>query len=57
MNWEALARHGMIAPEDLELFEFVDEPRAAFELLKRRVTLESSRPSAPCFAKSRCPPF
>jgi len=57
VNWQALVRHGTIAAEDLELFEFVDEPRAAFELLKRRVTLESSRPSSPCFAKSRCPPF
>jgi uncharacterized protein (TIGR00730 family) len=57
VNFEALVRHGTIGAEDLKLFEFVDEPHAALEVLKRRVTLESQRPSAPCFAKSRCPPF
>jgi len=34
VNFEALVRHGTIAAEDLQLFEFVDEPRAAFELIK-----------------------
>jgi uncharacterized protein (TIGR00730 family) len=56
VNFEALVRHGTIAREDLGLFEFVDEPGAALALLKRRVTLEPSRPIVPCFAKSRCPP-
>ena len=54
VNFEALVRHGTIAAEDLGLFEFVDEPRAAFETLKRRIRLPP--PQAPMsFAKSRCP--
>ncbi|HEY0767649.1 MAG TPA: TIGR00730 family Rossman fold protein [Steroidobacteraceae bacterium] len=39
VNFEALVRHGTIATEDRELFEFVDEPRAAFELIKSRAQL------------------
>jgi len=47
-------RHGTIAAEDLKLFEFVDEPQAAFELLKSRIQLAPS--AKPAFAKSRCHP-
>lgn len=54
INFDALVRHGTIAAEDLKLFEFVDEPRAALELLKRRVVTEDLRPPKPAFAKSRC---
>jgi uncharacterized protein (TIGR00730 family) len=54
VNFEALARHEMIAPQDLELFEFVDEPHAAFERLKSCIVLASS--PQPAFAKSRCHP-
>jgi len=53
INFEALVRHGTIAPADLELFSFVDEPRAALALLKRRIQLAPEPPSAPCFARSR----
>jgi uncharacterized protein (TIGR00730 family) len=53
INFEALVRHGTIAAADLELFSFVDEPRAALALLKRRIQLAPEPPSAPCFAKSR----
>ncbi|HEY8052223.1 MAG: TIGR00730 family Rossman fold protein [Steroidobacterales bacterium] len=56
INFEALVRHGTIAAEDLKLFEFVDEPRAALELIKRRVVLDSQVPQKPGFAKSRCHP-
>jgi uncharacterized protein (TIGR00730 family) len=58
INFEALVRHGTIAREDLQLFEFVDEPGAALELLKRRVVLEPPTPTPPrpAFAKSRCGP-
>src|SRR5579863_7951778 len=34
INFEALVKHGMISPEDLELFQFTDDPATAFELLK-----------------------
>jgi uncharacterized protein (TIGR00730 family) len=57
INFEALVRHGTIAREDLGLFEFVDEPRVALELLQRRITLEPpAAPHKPAFAKSRCRP-
>jgi uncharacterized protein (TIGR00730 family) len=53
VNFDALVRHGTIAPEDLKLFEFVDEPQAALELLKRRIELTPGERL--WFAKSRCP--
>jgi uncharacterized protein (TIGR00730 family) len=52
INFEALVRHGVIAAEDLHLFSFVDEPRAALEALKSRIVLEPT-PEVPSFAKSR----
>ncbi|HWZ64053.1 MAG TPA: TIGR00730 family Rossman fold protein [Steroidobacteraceae bacterium] len=55
VNFEALVRHGTIAAEDLKLFEFVDEPRAALEVLKRRIELSSEKPTGPCLARSRLP--
>src|SRR4029453_9666834 len=30
INFEALARHGMISPEDLDLFRFANTPQEAF---------------------------
>src|SRR3984885_14434731 len=54
INFEARARHGTIAPEDLQLFEFVDEPHAAFERLRARISLPPA--PQPAFAKSRCNP-
>ncbi len=52
VNFDALVRHGTIAASDLELFEFVDAPRAAFERLKARIELDPTV-AAPCFARSR----
>ena len=34
VNFDALLRHGMIAESDLALFQYVDDPQEAFELLK-----------------------
>jgi uncharacterized protein (TIGR00730 family) len=54
INFEALARHGMIADEDLEILRFVDDPGTAMKLLQR----ELERPAAgatPEFAPSRTP--
>ena len=34
LNLDLLARHGAIAPADLALFQFVDTPQQAFELLQ-----------------------
>ena len=56
INFEARVRHGTIAAADLRLFEFVDEPRAAFELIKAGVRLAPQPKPASWFAKSRCHP-
>jgi len=51
LNFEALARHGMISPEDLELFQYADNPAGALQLLQSR--LEPEAPAAtPAFAHS-----
>lgn len=52
INFEALARHGMIAPEDLSLIEYVDDPASALTSLRRRVT-PTAQAEAPAFAHSR----
>jgi uncharacterized protein (TIGR00730 family) len=53
VNFEALVRHGTIGAQDLQLFEFVDDPYTACKLLEQRIELAPS--SQPAFAKSRCP--
>ena len=57
INFEALVRHGVIAPEDLELFTFVDTPAEALERLQKGIRLEpeATPPARPAFAKSRHP--
>jgi uncharacterized protein (TIGR00730 family) len=57
LSLPALVRHGMIASEDLQLFEFVDTPAQALQRLQARIELPlDNAPRAPDFAKSRCPP-
>src|SRR5437588_2502274 len=34
INFDALVKYGMIGPEDLDLFQFADDPATALELLK-----------------------
>src|SRR6266404_8877440 len=34
INFDALVRHGMISPEDLRLFRFVDDPASALGLIQ-----------------------
>jgi uncharacterized protein (TIGR00730 family) len=55
VNFEALVRHGTIAPEDLELFSFADEPRAALATLRRSIELEAQPPGTPTLARTRIP--
>jgi uncharacterized protein (TIGR00730 family) len=38
INFDALVRHGTIAPEDLSLFQYADDPETAFEILKDGLT-------------------
>lgn len=54
INFDALVRHGMVSPEDLQLFEYVDDPAAAFEILKAALVPEQSD-KVPAFASSRTP--
>jgi len=65
VNFEALARYGMISESDLNLFQYADDPQTAFEILKdglTRLYLEPSVPlpeqeqETPAIAKSRVPP-
>ena len=58
VNFDALVKYGMIAPEDLNLFSYADNPQAAFELLKTGLTayaLQPETPETPAIAKSRNP--
>ncbi len=64
INFEALARYGMIAPADLELFEYADDPDTAFRILRDGLTryyLQPAEPlpacehETPAIAKSRIP--
>ena len=55
LNFDALVRHGMISPEDLGLFHFVDDPQAALALLQSRLSGDGKQVEGPSFAKSRTP--
>jgi uncharacterized protein (TIGR00730 family) len=52
INFDALVRHGMIAAEDLQLFDFADEPGAALALLRSRLH-PGDDDAQPAFAHSR----
>ncbi len=51
IDFNALARHGVIDPEDLKLFEFADRPEDALAILQRRLAPEPRE--MPGFAHSR----
>jgi uncharacterized protein (TIGR00730 family) len=52
VNFEALARHGMIEEKDLGLFHYVDDVRSAFEYLKSKLPLQSEQ-NSPAIANSK----
>jgi predicted Rossmann-fold nucleotide-binding protein len=52
VNFEALVRHGMIEREDLDLFQYADDPATALTLLKAALPAEPEE-AAPCLAHSR----
>jgi uncharacterized protein (TIGR00730 family) len=57
INFDALVRHGVIAAEDLRLFEFVDDPATAFRLIQAELVAPAPRAGEiPAFAPSRTPP-
>ena len=51
VDFDALVRHGMISPEDLELFEWADDPGTALALLKAGLSAAPEGPT-PAFAGS-----
>lgn len=51
IDFDALARHGMISSDDLELFHYVESPTEALAFLKERLS-EEVEPMTPAFAKS-----
>lgn len=62
VNFEALAKYGMIDAEDLNLFQFADDPQTALGILQDKLTkyylepeapLEEPAPETPEIAKSR----
>jgi uncharacterized protein (TIGR00730 family) len=62
VNFEALIRHGMISPEDVNLFQWADTPEAAFQILTEGLTKHycekaTGRPApeeeTPAISKSR----
>jgi hypothetical protein len=53
INFDALVRHGMISREDVDLFQYVDEPATAFHVLQAGLDVESNA-TGPDFAGSRC---
>src|SRR6202040_3797110 len=47
LNFEALVKHGMIAPEDMNLFEIADDPAGAFAILQEKLTAWYLQPQTP----------
>jgi uncharacterized protein (TIGR00730 family) len=52
INFEALARHGMIDRANLALFQTADDPQTAFDLLKASVRIDPAT-ATPAFARTR----
>lgn len=52
INFQALVRHGMISPQDLQLFAFADDPAVALKLLKGAIEVDPEE-ATPAFAYSR----
>jgi uncharacterized protein (TIGR00730 family) len=52
LNFDALVRHGMISAEDLDLFQFADDPAGAFQLLQAGIAALADT-KLPAFAATR----
>ena len=51
-------KHGMVAPEDLNLFQYADDPATAFDLLREgllKYALQPETTETPAIAKSITP--
>jgi uncharacterized protein (TIGR00730 family) len=51
VHFDALVRHGMISPDDLELFQFADSPEAALAILQAGLAVGRGE-TTPGFTKS-----
>ncbi len=47
LNFDALVKYGMIAPEDLDLFQYADTPAQALSILQEGLTRHYLEPEAP----------
>jgi uncharacterized protein (TIGR00730 family) len=47
LNFDALVKHGMIAAEDLNLFEIADDPASALAILQQKLTAWYLQPETP----------
>lgn len=54
VDFDALVRHGMIAPEDLALFQYADDPATALASLQAALADERDE-ATPALARSRTP--
>jgi len=52
INFDAMVRHGTISREDLDLFQFADDPATALRMLQQRLTAAPEE-GTPAFAHSR----
>jgi len=58
INFDALVKHEMISPEDVNLFRYADDPGTAFALLKDHLMMyaqQAETPETPAISKSRNP--
>ena len=58
VNFDALIKYGMISPEDMDLFQYADDPQTAFEILKTGLMAYALQPDTqetPAISKSRNP--
>ncbi len=47
INFDGLVKHGVISPQDLDLFQFADDPSTAFDLLKTGLMFYAEKPETP----------
>jgi uncharacterized protein (TIGR00730 family) len=58
INFDALIKYDMISPEDLNLFQYADDPHTAFEILKTGLMTYALQPDTqetPAISQSRNP--
>jgi uncharacterized protein (TIGR00730 family) len=55
LNFDALVRHGMISPGDLDLFRYADDPSSALSLLQAALAPPVEEKKQPAFNPSRTP--